>query len=110
MPKLQHINDRDKQVRIVQFGNGQPPCILPARILAIFMRGARVVFDGPTVPAGGAYVHLALGYPTRVIFTYGTVTDVGPSAYGPHTAWIQFDEYCGGEPLHKARDLIRALR
>ena len=112
MPRLQqtYINDPDKQVRIVLYGRGQPPCILPARLEAIFMRGARVLVDGPTVPAGGAYVHLALGYPTPILYTYGTVTDVHPTAEGSHSAWIQFDELCRGEPLHKARDLIRALR
>jgi hypothetical protein len=74
------------------------------------MRGARLLVDGPTVPAEGAHVHLALGYPTPIIYTYSTVTDVHPTAKGSHSAWIQFDEYCRGKQLHEARDLIRALR
>ena len=57
------LSDPDKQVRIVLYGRGQPACILPARLEAIFMRGASLLVDGPTVPAEGAQVQLALGYP-----------------------------------------------
>src|SRR5262245_32041189 len=112
MPKLQqtHINDPDKQVRIVLYGRGQPACILPARLEGIFMRGASLLVDGPTVPAAGAGVQLALGYPTPILITNGKVTDVHPTAEGSHSVWIQFDVYCRGKPLHEARDLIRALR
>ena len=63
------LSDLDKQVRIVWYGRGQPPCILHARLEAIFMRGARVLVDGPTVPARGAYVHLALGLGLNVVGT-----------------------------------------
>jgi hypothetical protein len=104
------VSDPDKQLRIVWYGRGQPPCILHARLEAIFMRGARVLVDGPTVPAVGAHVHFALGYPTYIVSTSGWVTDVHLTAEGSHSAWIKFLYLCRGEPLHKARDLIRALR
>jgi hypothetical protein len=104
------LSDPDKQVRIVLYGRGQPACILPARLEAIFMRGASLLVDGPTVPAEGAQVQLALGYPEPILITGGTVTVAHPTAEGPTSIWIQFREYCRGEPLHKARDLIRALR
>ena len=110
MPKLQHINDRDKQVRIVLYRRDQPACILPAQLKAIFMRGASLFVDGPTVPAEGARVQLALGYPTPILITNGEVTVAHPTAEGSHFVWIQFHEYCRGKPLHEARDLIRALR
>jgi hypothetical protein len=112
MPKLQqtYFNEPDKQVRIVLYGRGQPPCILSARLEAIFMRGADLLVDGPTVPAEGAQVQLALGYPEPILITDGKVTDAHPTAEGSHAIWIQFREYCRGEPLHSARDLIRALR
>jgi hypothetical protein len=110
MPKLQQIDDPDKQVRIVLYGRGQPACILPARLESIFMRGASLLVDGPTVPAEGAPVQLALGYPEPIFIADGKVTVAHPTAEGSHAIWIQFREYCRGEPLHKARDLIRALR
>ena len=106
----QQLSDRDKQVRIVLYESGQPPCTLPARLKAIAMTGARLLVDGPTVPAEGAQVQLALGYPEPILITGGTVTVAHPTAEGSHSAWIQFDELCRGEPLHKARDLIKALR
>ena len=77
---------------------------------AIAMRGASLLVDGPTVPAEGAYVGLALGYPTPIFYTYGKVAVAHPTAEGSHVIWIEFDDYCRGEPLHMARDLIRALR
>jgi hypothetical protein len=104
------MSDRDKQVRIVLYRRDQPPCILSARLEAIFMRGADLLVDGPTVPAEGAQVQLALGYPEPILITDGKVTDAHPTAEGSHAIWIQFREYCRGEPLHNARDLIRALR
>jgi hypothetical protein len=112
MPRLQqtYINDPDKQVRIVLYGRGQPACILPARLEGIFMRGANLLVDGPTVPAEGAQVQLALGYPEPILIAGGEVTVAHPTAEGSHAIWVQFRELCRGEPLHKARDLIRALR
>jgi hypothetical protein len=110
MPKLQHTKDRDKQVRIVLYRPDQPACILPARLDAIFMRGASLLVDGLTVPGEGAKVGLALGYPTPILCTSGTVSYAHPTAGGSHAIWIQFSEYCRGDPLHMARDLIRALR
>jgi hypothetical protein len=110
MPKFQQINDPDKQVRIVLGGRGQPTCILPARLKAIKMRGASLLVDGPTVPAEGAYVGLALGYPTPIFYTNGKAAVAHPTAEGSHFVWIEFDDYCRGAPLHMARDLIRALR
>ena len=104
------LSDLDKQVRIALGGRGQPPCILPARLEAIFMRGASLLVDCPTVPAEGARVQLALGYPTPILITNGEVTVAHPTAEGSHAIWVQFRELCRGEPLHKARDLIRALR
>ena len=104
------LSDPDKQVRIVLDGRGQPGCILPARLEAIFMRGARLLVDGPTVPAEGAHVDLALGYPEPFLWTGGKVAVAHPTAEGPHAIWLNFDEYCRGEPLHRARDLIKALR
>jgi hypothetical protein len=112
------LSDRDKQVRIVLYGPGQPGCILPAqpgcilpaRLEAIFMRGASLFVDGSIVPAEGQRVQLALGYPTPILITNGKVSYAHPAAEGSHAIWIQFDEYCRGEPLHKSRDLIRALR
>ena len=104
------LSDPDKQVRIVLYGRGQPPCILPSQLRAIFMRGARVLVDGPTVPAEGAQVQLALGYPEPILIIGGEVTVAHPTAEGPTYVWIQFSEYCRGKPLHEARDLIRALR
>ena len=74
------------------------------------MRGASLLVDGPTVPAEGTYVNLALGYPTPILYTYGKVTVAHLTAEGSHLVWIQFHEYCRGDPLHMARDLIRALR
>ena len=110
MPKLQHTKDRDKQVRIVLYRPDQPACILPARLDAIFMRGASLLVDGPTVPAEGTKVQLALGYPEPILIIGGEVTVAHPTAEGSHAIWVQFRELCRGEPLHKARDLIRALR
>ena len=104
------LSDPDKQVRIVLYGRGQPACILPARLKAIAMRGASLLVDGPTVPAEGAQVQLALGYPEPILITNGEVTVAHPTAEGPTSLWIQFRELCRGEPLHKARDLIWALR
>ena len=104
------LSDRDKQVRIVLCRRGEPPCILPAQLKAIFMRGASLFVDGPTVPAAGERVQLALGYPTPILITNGKVSYAHPAAEGSHAIWIQFAEYCRGEPLHKSRDLIRALR
>jgi hypothetical protein len=104
------LSDVDKQVRIVLYGRGQPACILPARLEGIFMRGASLLVDGPTVPAEGTLVQLALGYPTPILITNGKVTVAHPTAEGATSVWIQFDEYCRGKPLHEARDLIRALR
>ena len=106
----QQLSDRDKQVRIVLYGRGQPACILPARLKAVAMRGASLLVDGPTVPAEGAQVQLALGYPEPILITNGQVTVAHPTAEGPTYVWIQFSEYCRGKPLHEARDLIRALR
>ena len=110
MPKLQQIDDPDKQVRIALYGRGQPACILPARLERIFMRGASLLVEGPTVPAQGAEVQLALGYPEPILIIGGEVTVAHPTAEGSHAIWIQFSEYCRGKPLHEARDLIRALR
>ena len=110
MPKLQHTKDRDKQVRIVLYRPDQPACILPATLETIAMRGASLLVDGPTVPAEGAQVQLALGYPEPILITGGEVTVAHPTAEGPTYVWIQFSEYCRGKPLHEARDLIRALR
>jgi hypothetical protein len=108
---FQQLSDRDKQVTIVLYEKSdQQPCILPARLKAIFMRGASLRVDGPTVPAAGAHVVLALGYPTLILYTSGKVAHAHPAAEGSHAIWIEFREYCRGEPLHKARDLIRALR
>jgi len=104
------LSDPDKQVRIVLCGRGQPACILPARLKSIFMHGANLLVDGPTVPAEGAQVQLALGYPTPILITGGKVTVAHATAEGSHAIWLQFDEYCRGKPLHEARDLIRALR
>ena len=104
------VSDPDKQLRIVWYGRGQPPCTLPARLKAIAMTGARLLVDGPTVPAAGAHVVLALGYPTLILYTSGKVAHAHPAAEGSHSAWIKFLYLCRGEPLHKARDLIRALR
>ena len=104
------LSDLDKQVRIALGGRGQPACILPARLKAVAMRGASLLVDGPTVPAEGAQVQLALGYPEPILIINGEVTVAHPTAEGPTSVWIQFHEYCRGEPLHKARDLIRALR
>src|SRR4051812_7880337 len=110
MPKLQQINDPDKQVRIVLDGRGQPGRILPARLERIAMRGASLRVDGLTVPAEGAYVSLALGYPTPIFYTSGKMWVDHPTAEGSQVVWMQFDDYCRGEPLHRARDLIKALR
>ena len=110
MPKFQQINDPDKQVRIVLGGRGQPTCVLPARLERIAMRGATLVFDGPTVPAEGAYVSLALGYPTPIFCTSGKMWVEHLTAEGSQVVWIQFDDYCRGDALHMARDLIKALR
>ena len=110
MPKLQQINDPDKQVRIGFHPPGQPACVLPARLEAIFMRGARLLVDGPTVPAEGAYVDLILGHPEPFLWTGGKVAVAHPTAEGPHVIWLNFDDSCRGEPLHRARDLIKALR
>ena len=110
MPKLQQIDDLDKQVRIVLYGRGQPPCILPARLERIFMRGASLLVDGPTVPAQGAEVQLALGYPEPILIADGKVTVAYQTVAGTHSIWIQFEGYSRGKPLHEARDLIRALR
>ena len=74
------------------------------------MRGANLLVDGPTVPADGAQVQLAMGYPEPILITDGQVTVAHLTAEGPTSVWIQFREYCRGEPLHKARDLIKALR
>jgi hypothetical protein len=112
MPKLQqtYINDPDKQVRIILYRRDQPSCIVPARLEGIFMRGADLLVDGPTVPAEGTKVQLALGYPEPILIIGGEVTVAHPTAEGSHAIWIQFSEYCRGKPLHEARDLIRALR
>ena len=104
------LRDVDKQVRIVLYGRGQEAPILPARLEAIFMRGASLLVDGPTVPAAGTNVVLSLGFPTIILHTSGKVASVHPAAEGSHSIWIQFREQCRGEPLHKARDLIWALR
>ena len=104
------LSDPDKQVRIVLYGHDQPACILHARLEAIYKRGASLLVDGPTVPAKGEQVHLALGCPTLIFHTFGDVADAHPTAEGSHFVWIQFREHCRGEPLHKARDLIEALR
>src|SRR6516162_9004441 len=90
------LSDPDKQVRIVLYGRGQPPCILPARLEAIFMRGASLLVDGPTVPAEGARVQLALGYPEPILITDGQVTVAHPTPEGSHSIWVQFHEYCRG--------------
>jgi hypothetical protein len=71
--------------------------------------GAILLVDGPTVPAEGAYVDLILGHPP-FLWTGGKVTVAHPTAKGPHRVWIQFEAYCRGAPLHRARDLIKALR
>ena len=107
---FRQLSDPDKQVRIVLYVPGQPACILPARLESIAMRGASLLVDGPTVPATGAGVQLALGYPEPILIANGDVTVAYPTADGSHAIWVQFSEYCRGEPLHKARDLIRALR
>ena len=75
MPRLQqsYLNDRDKQVQIALYESGQPLRILPARLKAIAMTGARLLVDGPTVPAAGADVVLSLGYPTLILHTSGKV-------------------------------------
>ena len=104
------LSDPDKQVRIVLYGHDQPACILHARLEAIYKRGASLLVDGPTVPAKGEQVHLALGYPEPILIIGGEVTVAHPTAEGPTYVWIQFSEYCRGKPLHEARDLIRALR
>jgi hypothetical protein len=104
------LSDPDKQVRIVLYGHDQPACILHARLKAIAMTGARLLVDGPTVPAAGAHVVLSLGYPTLILYTSGKVAYAHPAASGSHAIWIEFRETCRGEPLHKARDLIKALR
>ena len=106
----QQLSDRDKQVRIVLYESGQPPCTLPARLKAIAMTGARLLVDGPTVPAQGAEVQLALGYPEPILIADGKVTVAYQTVAGTHSIWIQFEGYCRGKPLHEARDLIRALR
>ena len=112
MPKLQqtYINDPDKQVRIVLNGRGHPGCILPARLERIAMRGASLLVDGPTVPAEGVYVSLALGYPTPILYASGKMWVEHLTAEGSQVVWMQFDDNCRGEPLHRARDLIKALR
>jgi hypothetical protein len=110
MPKFQQIDDPDKQVRIALYGRGQPACILPARLERIFMRGASLLVEGPTVPAQGAEVQLALGYPEPILIADGKVTVAYQTVAGTHSIWIQFEGYCRGKPLHEARDLIRALR
>ena len=107
---FQQLSDRDKQVTIALYESGQPACILPAQLESIFMRGANLLVDGPTVPAAGANVVLSVGYPTIIFDTSGKVAHAHPAAEGSHSIWIQFRGYCRGEPLHKARDLIRALR
>jgi hypothetical protein len=104
------LSDRDKQVRIVLYGRGQPARNLPARLEAIAMRGASLLVDGPTVPGDGAHVDLVLGHPTPFLYTSGNVTVAHPTAEGSHVVWILFHEYCRGAPLHMARDLIKALR
>ena len=53
MPNFQQLNDADKQVTIALYESGQPLRILPARLKAIAMTGARLLVDGPTVPAAG---------------------------------------------------------
>ncbi|HEY2154678.1 MAG TPA: hypothetical protein VGH33_03545 [Isosphaeraceae bacterium] len=107
---FQQLSDHDKQVTIVLYEGDQPPCVLPARLKAIAMTGARLLVDGPTVPAAGAPVVLSLGYPTLILYTSGKVAYAHPAALGSHAIWIEFRETCRGEPLRKARDLIRALR
>jgi hypothetical protein len=107
---FRQLSHRDKQVTIVLYEGSQPPCVLPARLKAIAMTGARLLVDGPTVPAAGAHVVLALGYPTLILYTGGKVAHAHPAAEGSHSIWIEFREHCRGEPLHLARDLIRALR
>ena len=107
---FRQLSDRDKQIRIVVYSPGQPACILSARLEGIFMRGADLLVDGPTVPAEGTKVQLALGYPEPILIIGGEVTVAHPTAEGATSVWIQFDEYCRGKPLHEARDLIRALR
>ena len=104
------LSDLDKQVRIVLYGRGQPACILPAQLESIFMRGANLLVDGPTVPAEGAQVQLALGYPEPILIADGKVTVAYQTVAGTHSIWIQFEGYCRGKPLHEARDLIGALR
>ena len=104
------LSDPDRQVRIVLYGHGQSSCILPAQLERIAMRGASLLVDGPTVPAEAAHVDLVLGHPTPFLWTSGKVTVAHPTAEGPHAIWLQFDGYCRGDPLHRARDLIRALR
>ncbi len=61
-------------------------------------------------PAEGAYVDLILGHPTPFLSTGGQVAVAHPTAEGPRVIWLNFDGYCRGEPLHRARDLIKALR
>jgi hypothetical protein len=108
---FRQLSDRDKQVTIVLYEKSdQPPCILPARLKAIAMTGARLLVDGPTVPAAGAHVVLSLGYPTLILYASGKVAHAHPAAEGSHSIWIQFREYCRGEPLRLAKDLIRGLR
>ncbi len=74
------------------------------------MRGASLLVDCSTVPAEGAYVSLALRYPTPIFYTSGKMWVEDLTAEGSQVVWIQFDDYCRGEPLHMARDLIKALR
>ena len=107
---FRQLSDRDKQVTIALYESGQPLRILPARLKAIDMTGARLLVDGPTVPAAGTNVVLSLGFPAIIFDTSGKVAHAHPAAEGSHSIWIQFRGYCRGEPLHKARDLIRALR
>ena len=107
---FQQLSDRDKQVTIALYESGQPLRILPARLKAIAMAGARLLVDGPTVPAAGTNVVLSVGYPTIILYTRGKVAHAHPAAEGSHSIWIQFSEYCRGKPHHEARHLIKALR
>jgi hypothetical protein len=104
------LGDRDKQVQIALYESGQPLRILPARLKTITMTGARLLVDGPTVPAAGTNVVLSVGYPTIILYTSGKVAHAHPAAEGSHSIWIQFSEYCRGKPHHEARHLIKALR
>ena len=92
----QQLSDRDKQVRIVLYESGQPPCTLPARLKAIAMTGARLLVDGPTVPAAGTNVVLSVGYPTIILYTSGKVAHAHPAAEGSHSIWIEFSANCRG--------------